>query len=346
MGLASSVNPGGNQTDSRAWTDLDRNGTVFDANGNVQFNEIGASRNNNFGIPGIGTTQFDPNLPRPTNWEETVSVQHELVQNVSVTAGFYHRAFQHLQYTKNTLVDPNADYTPFTITVPANPNLPDLGGQKITMYNLNPAKLGVVNNVLTWSDLNSRVYNGFEVSVNARFGRRAFVFGGITTDRTATNNCDGPVTTASNATPSNPNNYRFCDQVAPFQTLYKASGAYTFPYDVNLSLTYQARPGISVGSFYTFNSAIAGVALTGGGNLTVNVVDPTTQYYDYVKTLDARLARTFRYGRARIEPFVEVFNLPNFSTVLTVNETIGPSYYTPGIIVQGRRLQLGGRVDW
>ena len=48
----------------------------------------------------------------------------------------------------------------------------------------------------------------------------------------------------------------------------------------------------------------------------------------------------------RMEPFVEIFNLPNFSTVLTVNETIGPSYYTPGIIVQGRRLQLGGRIDW
>jgi hypothetical protein len=65
-----------------------------------------------------------------------------------------------------------------------------------------------------------------------------------------------------------------------------------------------------------------------------------------VKTLDARVARTFRYGHTRVEPFVEIFNLPNFSTVATVNETIGPSYYTPGIIVQGRRLQLGGRVDW
>ena len=346
LGLASSVNPGGNQTDARAWTDLDRNGTVFDANGNVQFNEIGPPRNNNFGIPGIGTTQFDPALPRPTNWEETVSVQHELLPNVSVTGGYYHRSFQHLQYTKNTLVDPNADYTPFTITVPVNASLPGGGGQTITMYNLSAAKLGVVNNVLTWSDKNTRVYNGIELSVNARFGRRAFVFGGITSDRTAANTCDGPVTTAANATPSNPNNYRFCDQVPPFQTLYKAAGAYTFPYDVNVSATFQARPGISVGSFYTFNSAIAGVALTGGGNLTVPVVDPTTQYYDYVKTLDARIARTFRYGRARVEPFLEVFNLPNFSTVLTVNETIGPSYYTPGIIVQGRRLQLGGRVDW
>jgi hypothetical protein len=345
LGLASSVNPLAGQTDARTWSDLDRNGTIYDANGNLQSSEIvGPTRNNNFGLP-AGGTQFDPNLPRPTNWEEAVTVQHELFPRVSVTGGFYHRTFQHLQVTRNTLVNPDTDYIPFPIAVPKNANLPDGGGQTITMYNLNPAKLGLVNNVLTWSDKNTRVYNGIELSVNARLGR-GFLFGGVTTERTATNNCDGPVTTTANATPSNPNNYRFCSQVPPFQTLYKASGAYTLPYDVNVSATFQARPGISVGSFYTFNSAIAGVALTGGGNLTLMAVDPTTQYYAYVKTVDARIARTFRYGRTRVEPFVEIFNLPNFSTILTLNETVGPNYFTPGSIVQGRRLQLGGRVDW
>jgi carboxypeptidase family protein/TonB-dependent receptor-like protein len=338
LGLASNVNPGGGQTDSRAWNDLDRNGTIFDANGNVQFNELGPTRNNNFGIPGVGTTQFDRNLPRPSNWEETVSVQHELFPRVSVTAGYYHRSFYNIQYTTNTLVNPDTDYTPFNITIPRNPNLPDGGGQVITMYNLNPNKLGLVNSVLTWSKHNTRVYNGFEVSGNARFSR-GFVFGGITTERTATNEC-------ADLSNSNPNTRRFCDRTPPFQTLFKASGAYRLPYDVSTSLTFQARPGIGIGSFYTFNSAIAGVPLTGGGNLTVTVVDPTTQYYDYVKTLDAQISRTFRSGKTRIQPFVEIFNLANFSTVLTVNETIGTNYFAPGSIVQGRRVQMGGRVDW
>jgi Carboxypeptidase regulatory-like domain len=345
LGLASNVNPLSGQTDTRTWTDFDRNGTIFDANGSFQANEVtGPTRNVNFGLP-AGGTQFDPGLPRPSNWEQVVSVQHELFPRVAVTAGYYHRSFQHLQYTKNTLVNPDTDYTPFTITVPTNPNLPDGGGQTITMYNLNTDKLGLVNNVLTWSDRNTRVYNGFEVSVNARLSR-GFVFGGITSERTATDNCDGPVTTAANGTPSNPNNYRFCQQTPPFRTLYKASGAYQLPYDVTTSITFQARPGISIGSFYTFNSAIAGVPLTGGGNLTVTVVDPTTQYYDDVKTLDAQISRTFRSGSTRIQPFVEIFNLANFSTVLTVNETVGPNYFTPGSIVQGRRFQFGGRVDW
>jgi len=86
--------------------------------------------------------------------------------------------------------------------------------------------------------------------------------------------------------------------------------------------------------------------LTGGGSLTLTVVDPTTQYYGYVKTLDARVARTFRFGSRRLQPFVEIFNLPNFSTVSTVNETIGTHYFEPGTIVQGRRAQFGAQIDW
>jgi hypothetical protein len=339
LGLASATNPLGGQSDTRQWTDVDRNGTIFDANGNVQSNELGVTANNNFGIPGLGTTQFDPALPRPTNWEESVSVQHALFPRVSITAGYYHRAFQHIQYTKNTLIDPIADYQAYTIVAPSNPNLPGGGSQQITVYNLNPAKRGIVNNVMTFSDANSRVYNGVEVSVNARLGRGGFIFGGITTERSATNNC-------ADLANSNPNNLRFCDQTPPFQALYKASIGYTIPWDIQLSGTFQARPGISIGSTYTFNSAQAGFAITGGGTLSVTVVDPTQQYYDYVKTLDARVSKAFRFGRSRLQVFTELFNLPNYATVLTVNETVGPLYFNPQAITTARRAQFGAQIDW
>ncbi len=102
-----------------------------------------------------------------------------------------------------------------------------------------------------------------------------------------------------------------------------------------MSGTFQARPGISIGSTYTFNSAQAGFALTGGGTLSVTVVDPTTQYYDYVKTLDGRVAKSFRFGSKRLQPFMEIFNLPNSPTVLTVNETVGPLYFNPQAIIAG-----------
>ena len=339
LGLATATNPLAGQGDTRAWTDADRNGTIFDAAGNVQFNELGVTTNNNFGIPGVGGTRFDPELPRPTNWEQSVSVQHALFPRVSVTAGYYHRTFQHIQYTKNTLIDPVADFQPFTIPGPANANLPGGGNQPIVVYNLNAAKRGIVNNLLTFSDNNSRVYNGVEFSANARLGRGGFLFGGITTERLASNTC-------ADLAGSNPNNLRFCDQTPPFQTLYKASAGYTIPWDIQLSGTFQRRPGISVGSTYTFNSAQAGFAITGGGTLSVTVVDPTQQYYDYVQTMDGRVSKSIRFGTKRLQLFLELFNVPNNATVLTVNETVGPLYFNPQAITAGRRAQFGAQIDW
>src|SRR5262249_3856023 len=154
--------------------------------------------------------------------------------------------------------------------------------------------------------------------VNARIPR-GFIFGGVTTERTAMNNC----TDLNN---SNPNNLRFCNTVPPFRTLYKGSFAYTLPAQIQFSATLQWRPGISIGSSYTYACSAAQAtatgctALTAGvASLTTTVVDPTTQFYSYVKTDDIRVSRNFKAGRLRFQPFLEVFNFMNLSTVLTDN---------------------------
>ena len=236
---------------------------------------------------------IDPDVPRGTNWEETISIQHELLPNFSVTGGYYRRQFYNTQYTTNLDVDPVRDYTPFTIVGPSNPNLPNGGGEIITLYNLNDDKRGVVNSVLTWSENRTRVYNGFEMSFNARLGR-GFVFGGITTERTATDNC-------TDLTNSNPNGLRFCKQVPPFRTLYKVSGSCIGCRATNFRLA-AVVPGASwhrdwVGQDYTVTPAIAGRPLTGGvSNIVVNLADPTQLFYDYVY-LERRAAIAHLQGR-------------------------------------------------
>jgi hypothetical protein len=234
-----------------------------------------------------------------------------------------------MSLTRNLAVNPVTDWTPFTIVSP-------LDGEIITQYNLNASKLGAVDSVSTFSAENTRVYNGFELSVNARIPGGGFAFGSMTTDRIATNDCDI----------SDPNNLRFCELVPPFRGLYKASAGYPLPYGVQLSGTFQIRPGGSVAATYTYNSAIAGVALTGGGNRSVNLVDPTSKYYDSIKQFDLRVSRAFRFGRRRAQAFVEVFNVPNMSTILQVNTTYGSLWQRPLIIEQPRRFQLGGQIDF
>jgi hypothetical protein len=206
----------------------------------------------------------------------------------------------------------------------------------ITMYNLNPALLGASDTVSTYSTENTRVYNGLEVSVNARLPRGGFLLGGITTERTATNDCD--VVTA--------NSLRFCDHTPPFRTLYKLSGGYTIPYDIQLSGSLQAIPGNDIGASYSFNSATAGVALTGGGTLSVALIEPDTKFYDYNTQIDFRVARAFRMGDRRIQAYMDIFNLLNASTVVSLNQTYGTSWLNPLVVMQARRLQFGARFDF
>ena len=59
-----------------------------------------------------------------------------------------------------------------------------------------------------------------------------------------------------------------------------------------------------------------------------------------------RVSKSIRFGKRRLQLFSELFNVPNVATILTVNETVGPLYFNPQAITQGRRAQFGGQIDW
>jgi len=347
LAIAEGSNPIRSASETRTWTDLDGNGTALDlTTGAAQYNEIGPKINPNFGLP-AGATRFDPTTPRPTNWEETVSVQQEILPRVAVTAGYYHRSFENLSLTRNNAFDIVADYAPYKIVGPTDSRLPNGGGEVITMYNLNPAKLLVpTDNVSTFSGRNTRVYNGFEVTGNARLSHGGFVLGGITTERTATNDCDGPYSTTSF---SNPDNLRFCQKTPPFRALYKASAGVTVPYDIQVSGSVQAVPGADVQANFSYNSAYAGIALTGANTRTVNLLAPNTLFLDYQTQVDTRFSRAFRIGGKRLQGYMDIFNILNASTVVSVNTTFATTnsqWLKPLVVMQARRFQFGGRLDF
>jgi hypothetical protein len=89
------------------------------------------------------------------------------------------------------------------------------------------------------------------------------------------------------------------------------------------------------------NSALAGVALTGGGALTVKLVDPALDYLSDVKTFDVRVTRTFSTGRARTKAFVDLVNATNFSTILAQSTTFGSTWLQPTAATAGRYVRLG-----
>lgn len=337
LDLINTFNPLSSQTDSRAWTDLDGNRSIFQTGTfNVQRNEIGPSRNNNFGLA-RGVPSLDPDLKRPYNWSYSLMLQHELVPAVSVSLGYFRRDFHNLGRTINQAVDPDRDFTPFTITGPRHPRLPNGGGEAITLYNLNPNRLGAVDNIVTYSAVNSRQYDGYELNMNGRLLNGATVFGGITVGRTKANTCDV----------ANPNDRRFCESEPPFQGIYKVGWNLPLPLGFAVNGTFQAIPGSAVEANYAVNSAIAGVPLTGGGSLTVRLIDPAAEYLEMVKTFDLRITRTFASsGRLRAKAFVDLVNASNNSTILAVSNTFGSTWLRPQAAASGRYVRLGTQIDF
>jgi hypothetical protein len=329
-------------TQTRGWVDFDRNKSILDAAGNIQFGEV-IGGTSNFGQI---TSRPDPDLARGHNWEYNATVQHELMARLSVTAGFYRRQFYNLDVNDNLNLSPD-EWNPFTIVTPTDARLP-LSGQPINMFSLNTNKLNTpTDNLRTFSDINTSTYNGFEFSANARFND-LLLFGGLTTDRRATTDCDG--STGASTARDNPNGLRFCDSIPPFRTTFKLSAAYNLPYDIQLSGVFLSTPGPSVSANYTVTAAIAGRPILGttAGTTTigVNLAEPNTIFLDYKNQLDLRIGKTFRFDRYKIQGFADVFNVLNAGTVLRVNETYGANpatntWLTPLAIMDGRYLRLG-----
>ncbi len=241
-GWAKRYDPRVQVSDRRNWRDL--NGDDI-----AQDNEIGASNNRNFGLQ----TRFPgDDLSREYNVESSIGVQHQLLPRVSVTAAYFHRQFYNQEAQDNTLISRD-DWIPFQV---ANP----LGnGEMITIFNLNPARQGLVNLVDRNSDINRTIYDGFEVSFNARLPRGANAFGGWSNDRTMVVACDQ----------FDPNKLRFCDQTGktfqeygqnaapPFTNDFKLAGSYPVGFGITASAVFMSYAG--KGNSYTANEPFLGV---------------------------------------------------------------------------------------
>src|SRR5206468_1773371 len=132
----------------------------------------------------------------------------------------------------NTLIAPS-DFAPLTLISPLN-------GQPLTVYNLDPAKRGLVANVVERAPNDSLVFNGVDITVSGRFGRGGVLTGGVAMGRTALNRC----------TVSDPNLLRFCNFTPPFtaSNQYKTIVTYPLPYGVQLSGVLQSLPFVNQSS--------------------------------------------------------------------------------------------------
>jgi hypothetical protein len=177
-------------------------------------------------------------------------------------------------------------------------------------------------------------------------------FGGaLDTGRTSANSCFVADT---------PQQLLNCRVVTPFkaQTQIKLYGSYPLPAGVVVSSVFQNLSGVPVNADYTVpnaqvmpslgrNLAACGTQAVCTASVTVPLVPPQTLFQPRQSLLDVRLSKIFTLrSRVRLRANLDVYNLLNDSSNLSVNNTYGPTWTKPLTIVNGRLVQIGGQLTF
>jgi len=257
-----------------------------------------------------------------------------------------------------------SDFSAFSIPVPADPRLPGGGGTVVGgLYDVNPLKFGQSNNLVTSANnygKQTEHWDGVDLSAEARLRNSLTIQGGFSTGRTATNNCEivakvpealfGAAAFGVANTSWLP--AQNCDLATPALTQFRGLGSYTIPrIDLRVSATFQSKPGAQLAANYNVPNAVAaaslGRSLAGGAaNIAVNVVVPGALYGDRVNQLDFRIAKILKFGRARTQVGLDLYNALNSSAVQTYNQTFGSAYLTPTLVLPARFAKVSAQVDF
>jgi hypothetical protein len=270
---------------------------------------------------------------RPHQWEFTVAGQQQLSTGFAVSVGYFRRVYGNFTLTDNLAVTP-ADFTQYSITAPLDPRLPNGGGYTVSgLYDLNPDKVGQVNNFTTFADDYGKWiehWNGVDVTVDARTPFGLVLQGGTSTGRRSQDVCEIRAKVPEMFVvqeyfdvipfigPTDP----YCKQSGTFTTQVKLLGTYTIPkYDVLLAFTFQHVPGPQIGARFVADNSIVGPSLgrpLSGGvqNVLVNLVEPGSMWVPAANLADIRIGKILRFGERRVSANLDIHNLFNSAPVL------------------------------
>ena len=329
-------------TANRAWNDVNKDFIP-------QESELGPLSNSRFGQVVINTRYADDVLTgygnRQSNWQTSVSIQHELRPGFGVKVGYFRTTWNNFTVTDNLAVT-SADYDPYCITLPADPRVPGGGQPFCGLYDIAPSKFGQVDNLVVLADTFGKqtdTFNGVDVNIDARLPGGAFVGGGASTGRQSTDQC---------FTIDSPQALKFCEVVPPFHTQLKLYGAHPLPWDSQVSATFQSLPGIPISASYVATNAEVAPTLgrSLAGNMSTvtipNIIEPQTMFEGRINQLDVRLTKTFRVGRSRLQGSFDVYNVLNASSILAINTRYGPAWLTPTQILDARLFKFALQVNF
>ncbi len=201
----------------------------------------------------------------------------------------------------DNLASQASDYSMYSVTAPADPQLPGGGYTISDLYDVNPALAGQIDSLATLADKYGRSYqyfNGVDVTLNLRTQSAVTLQGGTSTGRIVADNCEvranlpelsvgiGAGLQTSTVSPTSP----YCHVAYGILTQVRGLASYNIPrVDVQVSTVFQSKPGPILSANYAVPAATVaqslGRAPSGNvTNVTVNLIEPGTLYGERINS--------------------------------------------------------------
>jgi Carboxypeptidase regulatory-like domain len=241
----------------------------------------------------------------------------------------------------------------------------------------------LVTQASNYGDGQQQTYDGIDLTLSGRFAKGGQFSGGLSMGRTVTDNCyvnDNPSLTALGpsgtptttptsvflnvpalpATSQAPRNAQFCHVAPPWGsgTQLKFLVVYPLPWELETSAIVQNSPGIPITASYVIPNAqvlsvlgrnLAACPATGTCTQTLRteLIPPNTMFEPRLTQVDLRVSRSFRMmGNARLRGSLDIYNIFNASSVLSMTPTYGSSWLNAAQVLSPRLLRIGAQVDF
>lgn len=289
---------------------------------------------------------LDPDLKNTYTDELAAWLDHELLPNFGLRTGFVWRGQRQLRETVNVARPFSAYTVPVEVRDPGpdgRANTADDGGL-FTLYNLEPAYVGQVGNLVMNVDGDNDYYT-WEITGNRRMtsGWSLMASYAATWNREHASSpgaAANPVRSAN--APINPNDLINAADDGRYHFMLwnaKVHAVIPGPWQTQFSPLLRAQAGQPFGRTF--------VASMNYGTQRVLAEPLGTQHQDVVALVDLRIERLFGFGGARrLSAQLDVYNLLNANPVDFLGWASGASYLRPSSVIPPRIVRFGVKVDW
>jgi hypothetical protein len=294
---------------------------------------------------GAASSVLDPDLEDTRTDEFATWLDHELMPNFGLHAGYVYRRIGNFRALVNQNRPFDAYNVPVTIRDPGPDGLLGSGddGASIPGFNLSEAaRLAPVVNLQT-NGPGTAEYHNVEISGTRRQTGWWSLHGSFTmrwnrdVEDVYFGNRIRPVT-ADFVT--NPNDTINTDDGRLNFTTWSAklSGTIDAPFALRITPSIRHQSGQPYGRVF--------LATMNYGTQQVLAEPMSTRRQDNVNVFDIRVERVITIRSQRISPFFDVYNLSNSDAATNINWNSGASFELPSTIIGPRIMRFGLKYDW